>query len=73
MAVKIEPKDSVCDRLGRSTDKGDAVCMAWSGGLKNAHVRGGFARRANAAPTVITSRTRARGGMPMAGSLSEHG
>jgi hypothetical protein len=27
--IKIEAKDRVCDRLGRSTDCGDAVVMAW--------------------------------------------
>lgn len=27
-----EPKEDVCARLGRSTDKGDAVCMCWSAG-----------------------------------------
>lgn len=32
--IKIESKKSVCDRLGRSTDKGDAVIMAWRSGPK---------------------------------------
>jgi hypothetical protein len=27
--IKAEPKDKVCERLGRSTDRGDAVCMSW--------------------------------------------
>ena len=27
--IKAEPKDKVMDRLGRSTDRGDAVVMAW--------------------------------------------
>jgi len=27
--IKIEPKEKVCERLGRSTDCGDAVVMAW--------------------------------------------
>ena len=27
--IQVESKESVCDRLGRSTDAGDAVCMAW--------------------------------------------
>lgn len=31
-ALQIEPKEDVCKRLGRSTDKGDAVCMAWAAG-----------------------------------------
>ena len=30
--IKIEPKDKVCERLGRSTDRGDAVVMAWMDG-----------------------------------------
>jgi hypothetical protein len=27
--IKAETKEDVCERLGRSTDKGDAVMMAW--------------------------------------------
>jgi hypothetical protein len=27
--VKIEPKEKVCARLGRSTDRADAVVMSW--------------------------------------------
>lgn len=27
--IKVETKESVCKRLGRSTDRGDAVVMAW--------------------------------------------
>lgn len=27
--IRAEPKDKVCERLGRSTDRGDAVIMAW--------------------------------------------
>ncbi|MBM4199749.1 MAG: terminase [Gammaproteobacteria bacterium] len=34
--IKVESKEHVCDRLKRSTDKGDAVVMAWSGGGKMA-------------------------------------
>lgn len=30
--LRIEPKEDVCERLGRSTDRGDAVVMAWSAG-----------------------------------------
>jgi hypothetical protein len=30
--IKLEPKKNVADRLGRSTDRGDAVVMAWSAG-----------------------------------------
>ena len=32
--IKLETKEDVCDRLGRSTDRGDAVVMAWSSGSK---------------------------------------
>ncbi len=32
--IKVESKEDVCDRLGRSTDEGDAVCMAWFEGPK---------------------------------------
>lgn len=30
--IKVESKEDVCDRLGRSTDRGDAVVMCWSAG-----------------------------------------
>ncbi len=32
--IKVEPKESVCKRLGRSTDHGDAVVMSWWSGAK---------------------------------------
>lgn len=32
--IKIEPKEKVVERLGRSTDRGDAVVMAWFEGAK---------------------------------------
>lgn len=32
--IKLESKEDVCARLGRSTDRGDAVVMAWTGGPK---------------------------------------
>ncbi|BES72171.1 terminase [Marinobacter nanhaiticus D15-8W] len=35
-AIKIEPKDKLIKRLGRSTDHGDSVTMAWSSGDKMA-------------------------------------
>lgn len=31
-ALQVEPKEKVCARIGRSTDRGDAVVMAWSAG-----------------------------------------
>lgn len=39
--IEVEPKDKVCIRLRRSTDSGDAVVMAWSGGNKLCHMQGG--------------------------------
>lgn len=33
--IKVEPKESVTARLGRSTDRGDAIAMAWSYGAKS--------------------------------------
>jgi len=30
--IVVEAKDKVCERLGRSTDKGDTVCMCWTAG-----------------------------------------
>lgn len=32
--IQLEPKDDLCKRLGRSTNKGDAVLMAWAAGPK---------------------------------------
>ena len=33
--IKAEPKDKVCERLGRSTDDGDAVVMSWFNGPRH--------------------------------------
>jgi len=32
--IKVESKEKVCERLGRSTNKGDAIVMAWFDGPK---------------------------------------
>lgn len=32
--IKAEPKEDVCERLGRSTNKGDAVVMSWYAGAR---------------------------------------
>jgi len=32
--IKLEPKEQVCERLGRSTDRGDATVMSWFEGPK---------------------------------------
>lgn len=53
--IKVESKEHVCGRLGRSTDKGDAVIMAWQDGIKASNVQGGFKAR-NAAPQVVMSK-----------------
>lgn len=39
--IKVEEKTKVCERLGRSTDKGDAVVMCWSYGDTFRNVKGG--------------------------------
>lgn len=33
--IKLEPKENIVERLGRSTDRGDAVVMAWSDGASH--------------------------------------
>ena len=33
--IEVESKEDVCKRLGRSTDKGDAVMMAWFEGPRH--------------------------------------
>lgn len=59
--IEVETKEKVCERIGRSTDRGDAVVMAWFEGdrwLTNAvewmdrtHVNGKMVRN----PSVISS------------------
>lgn len=52
--IKVEAKEDVCDRLGRSTDKGDAVVMCWYAGPKPWNRPGGSAEHG----------TGGRGGLP---------
>lgn len=40
--VKVETKEEVKERLGRSPDRGDAVQMAWSIGVTGANFEGGW-------------------------------
>jgi hypothetical protein len=40
--IKVESKESVVKRLGRSPDKGDAVIMAWWSGIKQVNLQGGW-------------------------------
>lgn len=59
--IIVESKKKVCDRLGRSTDEGDAVIMAWTRGLKEANVAGGFKELASRRkPQVIHGHPRTR-------------
>ena len=66
--IKVESKEDVCDRLGRSTDRGDAVVMAWSRGAKmTSHYRewkesaaDGFLGRPRVPPKVVLGHQSAR-------------
>lgn len=49
--IRVEAKDKICDRLGRSTDHGDAVVMAWHEGPRKAE---------NAADWLENGRSRKR-------------
>ena len=50
--LKAESKEKVCDRLGRSTDEGDAVIMAWWAGVKQHNLKGGW-QGGRADPVVV--------------------
>lgn len=52
--IHAEPKESVVKRLGRSTDRGDAVAMAYTIGLHSRNIAGGFANfGVNRTPSVV--------------------
>lgn len=53
--IKAESKEDVCDRLKRSTDKGDAVVMAWTDGKKQSNILGGW-RESKPRPKVVQRR-----------------
>ena len=58
--IKIESKVKVCERLGRSTDEGDAVVMAWYAGAKRLYqgrLQGGRNTYRNK-PEVTTAKSR---------------
>lgn len=56
--IIVESKKAVCARLGRSTDEGDAVVMAWSKGLKQENLVGGFKEfKRGRTPQVVAGRT----------------
>lgn len=60
--IKLESKKDLCARLGRSTDYGDPVVMAWTGGGKIASHYKQW-NKSNSAPKVVMSnraRTRRR-------------
>jgi hypothetical protein len=42
--IKVEAKEDIVERLGRSPDKGDAVVMAWYAGLKTPNAIGGWSK-----------------------------
>lgn len=57
--IAVESKDDVCDRLGRSTDEGDATVMAnWGGARMASHYQQWKERMAP--PRVVMSRPSAR-------------
>jgi hypothetical protein len=59
--IKIEPKEDVCDRLGRSTDYGDAVVMAWFEGPRESSAaiewmeQRGYKQGVKRRPQLVTS------------------
>ncbi len=59
--ITVESKKKVCERLGRSTDEGDAVIMAWTRGLKEENVPGGFKElQRRKTPQVVVGRANQR-------------
>jgi intein/homing endonuclease len=57
--IKLESKEDVVKRLGRSPDRGDAVVMAWHDGLRMSQIKGGFPAK-NSAPQVNRGHQAAR-------------
>jgi hypothetical protein len=57
--IKVETKEEVVKRLGRSPDRGDAVVMAWHGGERRL-VDGWLMSSRDRKPVVITKRSRRR-------------
>lgn len=64
--IKAESKEDVVKRLGRSTDKGDAIQMSWAYGDRNIHIQSVYAseehglRSLNTKHKVVTGRSKAR-------------
>ena len=44
LGIKVEPKEKVCERLKRSTNRGDSVVMSWWFGPKIANFKGGWTK-----------------------------
>ena len=61
--IRVEAKEKVCERLGRSTDSGDAVVMSWFEGARETTAALEWAEQANLRkpmkrrPVVLTGRT----------------
>lgn len=61
--IKVEAKEKVCDRIGRSTDRGDAVVMAWWDGVKGMNVKDGWKNHGrNRTPQVVLAHSGAKRG-----------
>jgi hypothetical protein len=59
--IKLESKEDVVKRLGRSPDRGDAVVMAFTEGLNNSNLQGGFKETfRNRGPQVVMGRQNRR-------------
>lgn len=59
--IVVESKQKVCARLGRSTDEGDAVIMAFYKGIKQSNLPGGFSAYNRArTPSVVMGHTAQR-------------
>ena len=56
--IQVEPKENILKRLGRSTNKGDAVVMSWYGG--GSFLSGQRMPMRNVRPQVITNRMHRR-------------
>ena len=55
--IRVEPKEDVVKRLGRSTNKGDAIVMAWFEGPRNlTHAMEWMGRNASKKPSVVMHR-----------------
>lgn len=62
--IKVEPKEEVVKRIGRSTDKGDAVVIAWTGGDRMENWEGGApirTHRRRTTPQVVRGHAAAKG------------